>query len=236
MKFKTSISKVGEDDLIIRNEKLSSLMKGKFTDSVFLLLSGRKAKEVESKLFESMLISVIDHGMGVASSLTSRFVMSTGNSLNTAVGAGVLALGDLHGGAIENSMKQLLSVKDVEEFVSSCVDNKQVIFGFGHKHYKEDPRAKRIVKLCKELNFTSKYLDIALQIEKVLEKKKGKKICLNVDGVIAAVLLEMGFSPEIGKGFFIIGRTPGLVAHAVEEKLTEKPVRRVDEKDIEYLG
>jgi len=236
MKFKTSISKIGEEDLVIRNEKLSNLMKGKFSDAIFLLLSGRKAKDVESKLFESMLISVIDHGMGTASSLTSRFVMSTGNSLNTAVGAGVLALGDLHGGALENSMKQLSSIDNVSEFVNDCVDNKKIIFGFGHKHYNEDPRTKRIIKLCKELKYNSKFLDIAIEIEKVLEQKKGKKICLNVDGVIAALLLEMNFSPEVGKGFFIITRTPGLVAQAVEEKATEKPVRRVDEKDIEYLG
>jgi citrate synthase len=44
----------------------------------------------------------------------------------------------------------------------------------------------------------------------------------------------MGFSAEAGRGVFIIARTPGLVAQAVEEKENEKPVRRVNEEDIEY--
>ena len=47
----------------------------------------------------------------------------------------------------------------------------------------------------------------------------------------------MGFDYRLGKGFFIIGRIPGLVAHAFEE-LTEGVIfRRLDEEtEIEYLG
>ena len=39
-----------------------------------------------------------------------------------------------------------------------------------------------------------------------------------------------------GRGVFIIARTPGIVAHVVEEALREKPVRRLSEKDVEYDG
>lgn len=234
MEFKTRISKVAEDDVIIRGEKLSSLIeKGSFTDAIFLLLTNRKPNNKESKIFSSILTSIIDHGMGTTSSLTSRFVMSGGNSMNTAVGAGVLALGDYHGGAIENSMKQLKSITDIENFVNDSLMNKKTIFGFGHSVYKNsDPRTKKLLEICKNENFTSKFIDKATQIESILAQK-GKNLCLNVDGLIAAILLEMGFSPELGKGVFIIGRVPGLVAQANEEK-QEKPVRRLDEKDISY--
>ena len=77
---------------------------------------------------------------------------------------------------------------------------------------------------------------MATFIETALEKEKGKKICLNIDGLAAAILLEMGFPPlSLGKGIFIIGRVPGLVAQAVEEKENEKPVGRLEEGEIEYL-
>ena len=61
---------------------------------------------------------------------------------------------------------------------------------------------------------------------------------MNVDGAIAAIVSEMGFDWRLGKGFFIIGRTPGLVAHAYEELVMEKPFsKRLDEeKEVEYLG
>ena len=236
MEFKTSISKVTENDVIIRGKKLSLLIESNsFTDSIFLLLNKREPTQVESKIFSAMLISIIDHGMGTSSSLTTRFVTSTGNSLNTAVGAGVLALGDYHGGAIENSMEQLLQIKDIEKFVKETIDNKKVIFGYGHKFHKDtDPRVEKILSLCNKLKYNSKFIDLAKEIEIKLERLKGKKICLNIDGLIAAILLEMGFKPNIGKGIFIIGRTPGLVAQAVEEKEKEKPVRRIEEDEIKY--
>jgi citryl-CoA lyase len=249
MKFETSISKITSEDVVIRGEKLSALIKeNSFTDSIFLLLNKRKPSQGESKIFSAMLISIIEHGMGTASSLTSRFVMSTGNSLNTAVGAGVLALGDYHGGAIENAMKQfkeliedykVISEKRIDsiakKYVSESLKKKKIIFGFGHKVYKhEDPRVKQIISLCKSLNYRSKYIALAKKTEHYLEEKKGKKICLNIDGLIAAILLEMGFSLKVGKGVFVIGRVPGLVAQAMEEKEREKPVRRVGEEEIEY--
>ncbi len=240
MEFRTSISKVIEDDVIIRGNKLSSLIQNNsFTDVAFLLLTNRFPNLTESKIFSAILTSIIDHGMGTASSLTTRFVMSTGNSLNSAISAGILALGEYHGGAIEKSMKQLLLIKNnnlnINNFVRENLENKKVIFGFGHKFHKyEDPRVIQIILLCNKLKFKSDYIDISKNIEKELENIKGKKICLNIDGLIAAILLEMKFKPEIGNGIFIIGRVPGLIAQALEEKEKEKTIRRIEEGEIKY--
>lgn len=237
MEFKTSISKISDDDHIIRGEKLSKLMSGSFANAIFLILKGDKPTETESKIFESTLIAIIDHGMGTASSMASRFVASTGNSVNSAIGTGILALGDYHGGAIEKAMQQLVEVKDASEFVKDALANKKILYGFGHKLYKdEDPRAQQILGLCKELKYKSKYIDLVQEIEQEIAKQKGKKIVLNIDGLIAAILLEMGFTSNVGKAFFVIGRTPGLAAQVIEELENEKPIRRLDEKDIIYEG
>ncbi|MAF14010.1 MAG: citryl-CoA lyase [Parcubacteria group bacterium] len=237
MDYKTSISKMTADDHIIRGEKLSDLMSGSFSDAIFLILAARKPNDQESKIFSTMLISVIDHGMGTTSSQAARFVASGGNSVNTAIASGVLSLGDYHGGAIEGAMKQLINVNDVAEFVKNNLDNKNLIYGFGHKIYKEaDPRTQQILKLCQELSYQSKYIDLVQSIETELEKQKVKKLPLNVDGVMAAILLEMGFSAKAGKALFVIGRTPGLAAQVIEEQENEKPVRRVSEEEIKYEG
>jgi citrate synthase len=55
---------------------------------------------------------------------------------------------------------------------------------------------------------------------------------MNVDGAIAAVMSDLEWSPELGKGFFIIARTPGLVAH-VHEEMGEEDFRR---ENGEYTG
>ncbi|MEE2822244.1 MAG: citryl-CoA lyase [Acidobacteriota bacterium] len=245
MRFKTSVSKLKNEDIIIRGESLSSLIQTfSFSDAIFVLLAGRKPNPKESSVFSALLVAIVDHGMGTTSSLTARFVMSGGNSLNTAVGGGILALGDYHGGAIENAMLQLKSLSVDEDsleevanqYVQRAIRNKETIFGYGHKVYKErDPRTVTLLSLCHTLDYRSLYIDLANYIETALAKEKGRMICLNIDGFIAAVLLAMGFPPALGKGIFIIGRAPGLVAQAIEEHDNEKPVRRLDESEIEYL-
>jgi len=243
MQFKTSISKIDTDDIIIRDNKLSNLIANySFTDGIFLLLSGRFPETAESKIFSAMLTSIIDHGMGTTSALTTRFVTSGGNSLNAAVGAGILAQGDFHGGAIETSMKQISQFtttfkteEDLEKIIKEYIEYKKTIFGYGHKVYKQgDPRVKMILNICDELGYKSEFVDTALKIESLIEKIKGSRLVLNIDGLIAALLLTMGFKPNIGKGIFIIGRVPGLVAHSIEEKENEKPVRRLEEDQITY--
>ena len=123
-----------------------------------------------------------------------------------------------------------------EKLVEKVISSGDRIPGFGHKVYTEDPRAKQIFAKAKELGFYGEHCELAVSIEKVLEEKKGKKIPINVDGAIAAVVSDMGFDYRLGKGFFIIGRVVGLVAHIFEEIVREKPFRRISDQEIEYDG
>src|SRR3989344_5893997 len=242
MQFKTRLSKLVNEDVVIRTEKLSSLISaGKFSDTIFLLLSARKPHPAESVLFEKMLISVIDHGMGTTSSMTARFIASGGNSLNVGVGGGILSIGDHHGGAIEKAMEQFyawqkLGKEKARLEIKEMIKRKKVIYGFGHKVYKDDdPRVLVLLKEMKKKKFSSLHLYLKEEVEKVLAEVKGRKLPINIDGFIALLLCDFGFDPLLGKGVFIIGRTPGLVAQTYEELKYEKPVRRVDEDEIELV-
>jgi citryl-CoA lyase len=81
-----------------------------------------------------------------------------------------------------------------------------------------------------------RFVEFAVAVQDELEAKSGKNLPLNVDGMIAAVISEMGLSWKNGKGLFIIGRIPGLVAHVVEEWEREKPFRRLEEGTYAYDG
>ena len=48
---------------------------------------------------------------------------------------------------------------------------------------------------------------------------------LNIDGVLAAVLFDLGFPASFGRLAFIIGRVAGLSAEITEELEREKPMR-----------
>ena len=238
MEFHTSISKMTPDDHIIRGEKLSQLMKeNSFAQVIYLLLKGEKPSAKEAAVFEAALISVIDHGMGTASSMAARFAASGGNSVNASVAAGIIALGDYHGGAVEKAMEQFAGAPAPKEFVSEALQNKKTIYGFGHKVYKEkDPRVSQLLDVCQQNKFNFKYIDFVVAVETEIALQKGKKIPLNIDGLIAAILLELGFTPKQGKGFFVIARTPGLVVQVLEELESGEPVRRIQEDQITYQG
>lgn len=108
--------------------------------------------------------------------------------------------------------------------------------GYGHAIYAVDPRTQTLLKIAKKEGFYGQYVKLALAVERELQVRTGKKLPLNIDGIIAALLLELGFDPKLGKGIFIIGRTPGLVAHIFEEQTEEKPYRRLSEEEIAYEG
>lgn len=237
MQYKTKISKIVEGDLILRGKKLSEVVKSSsFSDAIFLTMTGREANKAESVLFEKMLISVIDHGMGTVSSMSARFVASGGNELNVGVGAGVLGIGNFHGGAIEKAMMQFYSWQEKLPDIEEIVRERKVLFGFGHKHYKKgDPRVEVLLDEIKKIGFESKHLHLKDKVEQAFEKVKGKKVHINIDGMIALLLCDFKLDPLLGKGVFIAGRVPGLVAQVFEELTQEKPVRRIDEDKIDYV-
>ena len=208
-----------------------------FAKAIYLILKGQMPDKNSEKMFEAMLTIAIDHGIEPPSVVAARNVASGGSPIQAAVAAGVLALGEFHGGAIEKAMENFKKYQGIE--VRSMIDdfgkNGERISGFGHRLYTDDPRTQRLLEIAKDLGFFGKYVKFALEVETEISKGS-KKLPLNIDGCFAVLLLEMGFNPKVGNGIFIIARTPGLVAHVVEETLREKPARRLTENDMEYDG
>ena len=183
-------------------------------------------------MFNTVLSSCIDHGVGNPSTVAARTVQSGGNSMNTSVAAGISALGDKHGGAIEECMELLQSNASAREIVEEKLKNDEKIPGLGHKVYKdEDPRSQNMLEKAENLGLKSEFTEKMLKIQEIFGEEK-VDLVLNVDGAIAGIMSDLGFEPELGKGFFIIARTPGLVAH-VREEMDEEDFRREKGKYVE---
>lgn len=236
-KWKTSISGIINEEVHIHGYKITELIdKVSFTEAIWLELKGELPTEKEKAMLDAILISTMDNGIGPPSVTNARNSASAGNPMQAAVAAGILGIGEFHGGAIEECMRLLQMGFNAEKLVDKVIAGGDRIPGFGHKVYTEDPRAKQIFEKAKTLGFYGEYCELTKAVEEQLEKLKGKKIPINVDGAIAAVVSDMGFDYRLGKGFFIIGRVVGLVAHIFEEGLREKPFRRVSSEEIEYDG
>lgn len=236
--YRTSITTHVDGSLYVYGHNLVDLAGNtSFAKAIYLILQGQLPDKASEKMFEAILTIIIDHGVEPSSVVAARNIYSAGSPVQAAVAGGVLAFGEFHGGAIESAMENFKKYEPlgVKKLIEDFAKSGERVSGFGHRLYDTDPRTQKLVELSKENGFFGKYVKFALVCEEELSKG-GKKLPLNIDGIIAALLLEMGFNSKVGKGIFIIGRVPGIVAHVVEEALREKPVRRLSEKDVEYDG
>ncbi len=243
--WKTAITDIGPNKIRVKGYDIADVMdKLTYAEAVYLILKGEIPTKAEAAMMNAVLVSSIDHGASPPSVLGTRTVMSGGNSLNAAIAGGILVIGDTHGGAIEKSAKimQEWAAKEGEpnaiasELVDYLKENKIRMPGFGHRLHTVDPRTGKLFEIAEKNGFKGKHIELCKAIEKTLETKLGKKLPINVDGAIAAVISDMGFDWRLGKGFFIISRVPGLIAHAIEEKKRERPMRKLGPMPYDYDG
>ncbi len=236
--YRTAITSHQDGRIYVYGHDLIDLAgQSSFSRTIYLILKGEMPDKNSEKMFDAMLTIAIDHGTEPSSIVAARNIYSGGSPVQAAVAGGILAFGEFHGGAIEAAME---TFKKYQSLGADILDDDfsksgRRIAGLGHRYYTSDPRTQKLVEIAKELGFFGKYVKFALSCEEKFSEG-GKKLPLNIDGIFAALLLEMGFNPKVGKGFFIVARIPGLVAHVVEEALREKPVRRLSENDVEYDG
>ena len=247
--WKTAITKVEPNKLLLRGYRIDELMGCiTFAQGVFLAIKGELPSEAEARMLDAILVSSVDHGVTPPSCHAARTVASTGSPLNAALAGGILAISRYHGGAIEDSMRVLQEAlrrkndmnNTPEEMASIIVkeyrEKHKRLPGFGHRIHTRDPRTIKMFQIASDLGIAGEFVEIAKALEGAVEKSSGKKLPINVDGAIAALLCEMDFPPELANAFFIMARIPGLVAHVYEEQTRMKPMRHINSKDHEYDG
>ncbi len=245
LKFKTAISGHTEEGLELRGQLLEELIaEADFTSTLFLSITGRKPSKGENKLLNVLLVAAIDHGINPASGFVPRVVAASGNDMLTAMASTLLALGPLHGGAVLGAMQifsqlQPAATNDIEQATINLINDyqskNQRLPGFGHPLYTTiDPRTKIIFEMAKNEGLDLQYLNIAYTVETHLEYAVGKKLVINIDGAMAALLLTLGFSLEVGNAIFGLARVAGSIAHIAEEKQQKNGVRRLPKADVAY--
>jgi citrate synthase len=243
--WRTRISEVTPNEVRIRGYDLMDLIGTRsFGDVTFLLLSGDLPKGNEGRMMEALLVSCADHSLVAPSVDAARFVASSGVPLQAGVAAGMLALGDVHGGAVEEGADMLLEADDLHRdpadaarlMVARFAEEHRRVPGYGHVVHDPDPRGRRLFEVAGELGFRGRFCELALAFEPALRESTGRDLKMNIDGAMAALLLELGLDPALGKALYVIGRAPGLVAHVHEEQTRERPYRDVGWKNVRYEG
>ena len=107
-----------------------------------------------------------------------------------------------------------------------------------------DPRVDALKEFLDRLE-SKKFTNFALEVEKITTDKKGNLI-LNIDGAIAAVLLDYlsekeGYSDdelkelidaEFFNALFVLSRSVGFIAHYLDQKRLDEGLLRLSEEDV----
>lgn len=195
-------------------DKMIEMVKNKtLVRAVVELWLDRDIEDNEAKLLEEMMALVIDHGPDSPSAQATISAAQAGQDVLRSVEDGVQQINEKHGGAIEGLAKILQTDSRSEaEIVAEYLATNKRLPGFGHRLYKDsDPRASYLFDRAKEFGLSSKYIDRVKNLERQLEQQKGKRLVINVDGAMAAVLSEIGIAPELCNAFFVWPRVAGLV-------------------------
>lgn len=220
-----------------KNVPVEELVKGSLEETIWLLWTGKKPNKVQTDLVRMILIMIADHGPEVAGAYSTILATSAGLYLPQAVAAGVQMIGPRFGGAagmaalgFKTAVDNNFSVAQFEDWAKSA-KGWHTFPGIGHKVFsrtKPDTRVANLVKFAKKsikrsgdggqrAESGTPHLDFALELEKVT-LIKNEKLILNIDGAIGAVLMDVGFPLEGVDGFFVLGRTIGLIAHFIDQK------------------
>jgi len=236
--WRTAIVESGDGQIRIRGYDVTSLMTGRtFTDTIYLLHKGRLPTLQERALLDAILSGVADHGSGAPSCAAARLALS-GNrqSVSAAVAAGILAVGDEHGGAgsgcmemiaagIERAKRESLTIAAAAERVAAELrEAGRRVPGLGHRVHTRDPRTPVLFDLARRHGLAGDGILFMEAIESVV-RQTIKPLPINVDGALAAVLHDMSFPPAFGRLLFIIGRVAGLSAEVSEELERERAMR-----------
>lgn len=232
--WQTSITDIRRGHIGLRGYPVQDLI-GRigYAEMVWLMLRGELPTPAQGALLEACLVAAVDHGPHAPSIAISRMAVTCGLPLNGAMASAINALDDVHGGAGQQCMELMQAIDHAARgdaptaaLVAAEVDrfaaeHGKVIPGFGHRWHGVDPRSVRLLELVKQAMAEGvvggRFAAIGTAIEALLQARKGVPIPMNIDGITAAIFLELGFPPPLGRGLFILSRSVGILAHAWEQ-------------------
>ena len=207
------------DRITVRGKDLPNEILGHLNlgDMAFLELTGRVPDAKESKIFNAMVVTLVEHGV-TPSALAARLThLGAPEALQGAVAAGLLGLGSVFVGSMGDAARLLFESIERNKTARQVIAENPRIPGLGHPVHKPvDPRSARLFEIARETGHYGKYCRLMEDLA------REKHLTLNATGAIGALACELGLDWKIVRGLGVMARAIGLVGHILEE--TRQPM------------
>jgi citrate synthase len=201
-----------------------------FTEVMVMQILAREPRPVDMRIVDAVLIVLMEHGLTPSAIATRLIYMSAPENLQGAVSAGLLAVGSSFVGTMENCSRLLDRIQAAGDAGAQKAEalaiarqhkaERSAVPGFGHHLHKPvDPRAYKLLELARaEPDLKGDKIAALMTLSAAVDEVAGRAITINATGAVAALLGEIGVPTGVMRGFAVISRAAGLVAHIVEEQ------------------
>jgi citrate synthase len=230
-RLRSSLARSDRDRIVVRGQDLAADLIGKVSlgDMAFLELKGRLPTAAESTVFNAIAITLVEHGMTPSAIAARLTYLGAPESLQGAVAAGLLGIGDRFGGPVDDVARMLqeaLARKPADadlavvaaEVVAGLRQGRRLVPGLGHPvHTAGDPRVPALFRVAAENGFDGRHVQLMKLIGAEANRVTGKNLPINATGAIGAIASELEIPWRVCRGLSVMARAIGLVAHLQEE-------------------
>ena len=247
-KLKSDLGWSTEDRIVVRGHDLADELLGKVSlgDVAFLELKGRLPTAQESIVFNALAVTLVEHGMTPSAIAARLTYFGAPESLQGAVAAGLLGIGDRFGGSIEGAARMLQEAEHAGDqralagaIVGRFREKKQQIPGLGHPVHKTvDPRTPKLFALAADNGLSGRYVELMKLVGEEASRTFGRPLPVNATGAIGAIASELELPWQVCRGLAVMARAIGLVAHIQEEiqdPLAAEIWSRVDDESSSHV-
>lgn len=201
----------------------------------------------------TVLILLADHGPAVSGATNTIITARAGKDLVSSLIAWLTTIWPRFGGAIDEAARWFFVAvdqwMDPADYVEEHKRKGELIQWIGHRvksKYNPDTRCSLLLAMAEAFT-TSDHIAFAKGVESLTLEKKPNLI-LNVDGHIAALLLDMmvGIGMDqsdiqqyldagIANAFFVLARSIGFIGHYLDQQRLDEGLFRTPWDDILYI-
>jgi citrate synthase len=218
------------DQILVRGHDLTELIGHvSFTAAMLLDIDGAMPDAQRVRVVDAILVALMEHGI-TPSTLAGRLILDGApESMQGAVAGGLLATGDRFLGTVMQAADAAQRVVQnanggplapaAAAVVDDLLADPGVVPGVGHNLHRDlDPRVQRLLDVTRECDLDGRHREAFLALAAAIGERKGRPLLPNAAGMIGAILSDLGYSPFEARGFALISRCAGLVAHVIDER------------------
>ncbi|GGR55229.1 citrate/2-methylcitrate synthase [Streptomyces roseolus] len=201
-------------------------------EAFLTVLLGEEPTPAAVRVIDKGFVVHADHGSN-ASAFTARVAIGCRADITAALTAAIAAFsGSVHGGAAERAITLVDEVgtpENAEAHVAALQSRGEPVMGFGHRVYRtEDPRMRHlrasVVELSEERGDRTG-LDVLDAVAAAMRPRQRHGVAPNVDLYAGLSYRLLGLPDDLAVALFVIGRTAGWVAQALEQHANNVLIR-----------